>query len=342
MLQVGLIGLGVHGRRYAKHLQEGVPGVRLVAVCRRNPAEVEKAARELGVTGYSSPEALVDDEAVHAVLIVTPPPTHLPLIRLALNRSKPVLVEKPLTQTLAEAQEVHAAVTRSGVPLFLAQTLRYNPALLAARRELRRIAPIRSLTAAQRLPHADLQWQNTESMSPLGSILNTGVHLYDLVRWIVGAEFDRVACMARRVENPFHEDLFKLQATLQGHDALVSLEIAKCTGSRSSNLEIVGAQGQIWVDYQMDSVTLLQGSERTVLRAPSPEPTLPRVLQDFAHHVEHGEPMPITAMDGVRTLEVVEACYRSMAEEHSEPVARPQLVPTLRTLTPERPPQTEH
>lgn len=327
MLQVGLIGLGVHGRRYAKHLKEGVRGVRLVAVCRRNAAETEKAARELDVTGYSSAEALLDDPEVHAVLIVSPPPSHLGLIRMALDRRKPVLVEKPLTQTLAEAQEVHSAVTRSGVPVFLAQTLRYNPALLTARRELRRIAPIRSFTASQRLPHADLQWQNTESMSPLGSILNTGVHLYDLVRWMLGVEFDRVACIARRVDNPFHEDLFKLQATLQGSDALVSLEIAKCTASRSSNLELVGAQGQIWVDYQMDSVTLLQGTERTVLRTPDPTPTLPHVLEDFAHHLEHGEPMPITTADGVRTLEVVEACYRSLAEEHSEPVARPQSDP---------------
>ena len=341
MLQVGLIGLGVHGRRYAKHLHEGVPGVRLVAVCRRNAAESDKAARELGVTGYSSAEALLDDEEVHAVLIVTPPPTHLPLIRMALDRRKPVLVEKPLTQTLAEAHEVQAAVVRSGVSLFLAQTLRYNPALLAARRELRRIAPIRSLTASQRLPHAELQWQNTESMSPLGSILNTGVHLYDLVRWMLGAEFDRVACVARRVDNPFHEDLFKLQASMQGHEALVSLEIAKCTGSRSSNLELVGAQGQIWVDYQLDSVTLLQGTERTVLRAPDSTPTLPHVLQDFAHHLEHGEPMPITALDGVRTLEVVEACYRSMAEEHSEPVARPHVDLAPRSVMPERPSQTE-
>jgi predicted dehydrogenase len=327
MLQVGLIGLGVHGRRYAKHLQEGVEGVRLVAVCRRHRAEGESLAQELGVTAYSDAEALVDDTEVHAVLVVTPPPSHLPLVRLALDRGKPVLVEKPLTQTLAEALETQALVARSGVPLFLAQTLRYNPALLVARRELRRLGAIRSITASQRLPHADLQWQNNDSTHPLGSILNTGVHVYDLVRWMFGLEFERVYCQAHRMENPFHEDLFKVQASLLNHDALVALEVAKCTGSRSSNLEIVGAHGQLWVDYQEDSVTLLEGRERTVLRAPSAEPTLPRMLHDFAHHLEHGEPMPITAQDGVRTLEVVEACYRSLAEDRPEPVARPYVVP---------------
>lgn len=327
MLQVGLIGLGVHGRRYAKHLVEGIDGVRLVAVCRRHRPEMERMAQEWGVTAYDDPEALIDDPEVHAVLVVTPPPSHLPLVRLALDRAKPVLVEKPLTQTLAEAVEVQTLVARSGVPLFLAQTLRYNPALLLARRELRRLGAIRSFTASQRLPHADLQWQNNDSTHPLGSVLNTGVHLYDLVRWMLGLEFERVYCQAHRMDNPFHEDLFKMQASLHSHDALVSLEIAKCTASRSSNLEIVGAHGQLWVDYQEDSVMLLEGRERTMLRAPGSEPTLPRMLHDFAHHLEHGEPMPITAHDGVRTLEVVEAAYRSLSEDQPQNVTRPQHAP---------------
>lgn len=326
MLQVGLIGLGVHGKRYLRHLTEGVPGLRLVAVCRRHGSEAERIGREFGVQAYSDAAALIDDPAVQAVLIVTPPPSHLVLAAAALERGKPALLEKPLTQTLGEAHDLQTIVKRAGTPLFLGQTLRYNVALQLARRELRRIGPIRAVTASQRLPHAGLSWQNSDSTHPLGSILNTGVHLFDLVRWMFGWEFDRVYCQTHRVENPFHEDLFKMQATVQDHAALIALEVAKCTDSRSSNLEIVGAQGQLWVDYQMDSVVLLQGHERTVLREPGPVLTLPHLLADFAHHLEHGEPMPITVQDGVRTLEVVEACYRSLAEARQEPVGRPHLV----------------
>lgn len=326
MLQVGLIGLGIHGQRYARHLAQGVPGIRLVAVCRRQRQEVERIGRELGVTAYSDPEALLDDPEVHAVLIVTPPPTHLALATQAFERGKPVLLEKPITQTLGEAHDLAEYVQRNGTPLFLAQSLRYNAGLLCARGELRRIGPVRSMTASQRLPHADLSWQNSDSTHPLGSILNTGVHLFDLVRWMLGVEFDRVYCMAQRVENPFHEDLFKMQASLQNHDALVALEVAKCTASRSSSLEIVGALGQLWVDFGIDQVTLVQGTERTVLREAAPEHTLPKLLEDFAHHLEHGESMPITVHDGVRTLEVVEACYRSLSENRPEPVSRPHLV----------------
>jgi predicted dehydrogenase len=246
------------------------------------------------------------------VLIVTPPPTHLSLARLALERGKPVLLEKPLTHTLDEARELEQLVHSTGTALFLAQTLRYNPALQLARHELGRIGDVRALTASQRLPHADLPWQNREASHPLGSVLNTGVHLYDLVRWMLGAEFDAVYCSAHRVENRFHEDLFKVQATLRGRETPVALEIAKCTRSRSSNLELVGERGQLWVDYQLDRVVHVEEMQRHELRAARPEHTLPHVLRDFQSHVESGATMPITASDGVRTLEVVEACYRSV------------------------------
>ena len=331
MVGVGVIGLGSHGLRYVRHVARDVPGMQLVAVCRRDPHHAERVGREWGVPHFTNPEALLEHPGVNAVVIVTPPPTHLFLATLALERGKPVLLEKPLTQVLDEAFELERIVQETGTPLMLAQTLRYNVALRLARDELERIGPVRSLTASQRLPRTDLAWQNTETTHPLGSILNTGVHLYDLVRWMLGAEFERVYCHAHRVENPFHEDMFKVQATLRDCDTLVALEVAKCTQSRSANLEIVGQHGQLWVDYHVDQVVHVEGPRRTVLRPAQPEPTLPPLLAAFTHCIVNFESMPITARDGLRTLEIVEACYRSLAESRPEFVSRPHRLNTPRS-----------
>lgn len=320
MLRVGLIGLGVHGQRYARHVANDIAGMRLSAVCRRDAAEAEKIAGDHGAAWFTDATRLVESPHVDAVLIVTPPPSHLQLARLALERGKPVLLEKPLTHTLGEARQLEQLVHSSGTALFLAQTLRYNPALQLARRELQRIGHVRALTASQRLPHADLAWQTRDASHPLGSVLNTGVHLYDLVRWLLGAEFESVYCTAYRVENRFHEDLFKVQATLRQRATPVALEIAKCTRSRSSNLELVGERGQLWVDYQFDRVVHVEDTQRHELRAAAPEHTLPHVLRDFQSHVESGTAMPITVRDGVRTLEVVDACYRSVRSGRAERV----------------------
>lgn len=326
MLSVGLIGLGVHGLRYARHLAADVPGVSLAAVCRRDAHQAERVGREFGVPHFRDAAELLEHPGVDAVAIVTPPPTHLPLATLALERGKPVLLEKPLTQALDEAYELERVVLQTGTPLLLAQTLRYNVSLRLARQELPRLGAVRSLTISQRLSRTDLAWQNTETTHPLGAILNTGVHLYDLVRWLLGAEFERIYCLAHRVENPFHEDLFKVQATLRDSHTLVALEVAKCTQSRSSNLEIVGERGQLWVDYNVDQVVHVEGNQRTVLRQAKPEPTIPPLLADFARCLTSFESMPVTVRDGLRTLEVVEACYRSLAESRPEFVSRPHRV----------------
>lgn len=322
-MRVGLIGVGVHGLRYAQHIVRDVDDMTLAAICRRDAAEAERLGRELGAAWFTDAATLLDAPDIDAVLIVTPPATHLELARAALERGKPVLLEKPLTHTLGAARVLERLVETTGTPLFLAQTLRYNPALRLARRELALIGAIRSITASQRLPHAALEWQNRESNDPLGSVLNTGVHLYDLVRWMSGAEFERVYCTTYNIENRYHEDLFKVQATLRGHDVPVALEIAKCTDSRSSNLELVGEHGQLWVDYQIDRVVHVKGRDRHELRPAHPEYTLPFVLRDFQRHVEERRPMPITVQDGVRTLEVVDACYRSVRSSRAEPIETP-------------------
>ena len=321
MMRVGVIGLGSHGQRYARHVAQDVDGMTLSAVCRRDASEAARLGRELSAAWFTEPSGLLDSPDVDVVVIVTPPATHLELARLALERRKPVLLEKPLTHTLESARELEQLVETTHTPLFLAQTLRYSPSLQLARRELERIGGVRALTASQRLPHTDLAWQNRATPHPLGSVLNTGVHLYDLVRWMLGAEFDAVYCTAYKVENRHHEDLFKVQATLRDRETLVALEIAKCTRSRSSNLELVGERGQLWVDYHFDRVELVVGSKRHELRQAQPEYTLPRVLRDFQRHVETGMGMPITAHDGVRTLEVVDACYRSMRSGRAQSVS---------------------
>ena len=322
MLRVGIIGLGAHGRRYVKHVMDDVPDMRLVAVCRRDRVEGERVAGAAGARYIADAVELIAAPDVDAVILVTPPPSHLAVARAALEAGKPVVVEKPLTQTLAEARELARMVERTRVPLLLAQTLRYNAALQVARDALPRIGPLRTVTASQRLPRAGLEWQNAPAGAPLGAVLNTGVHLFDLVRWMLGAEFASVFCTARCIENPHHEDTFKVQATLRGSDVLVALEVAKATQSRSSNLELVGEHGQLWVDYQTDAVVLIAGNQRTTLREPGVVYTIPLLLKDFAHRIASAQPMPITAHDGVRTLEVADACYRSMASGRVEEIVR--------------------
>ncbi|WP_369069817.1 Gfo/Idh/MocA family protein [Kineococcus terrestris] len=102
----GFVGTGGIARTLARAL-ELVPGGRLVAVCSRSAARAEAFAAEHGAErGYDDVERMLADPAVDAVYVATPHPQHHAPARAALLAGTPVLVEKPVTVTLAALRDL--------------------------------------------------------------------------------------------------------------------------------------------------------------------------------------------------------------------------------------------
>lgn len=108
MYGIGIIGLGVMGRRFIQGLKAN-PDFRIVA-------GYDPAAVETDVTRAASVEALLADPAVDCVYIATPPATHEALVRQAVEARKAVFCEKPLTADPDSARRCLETVARSGVP----------------------------------------------------------------------------------------------------------------------------------------------------------------------------------------------------------------------------------
>jgi len=310
-LRVGVVGAGTHGVRYLRHLLQDVPGLAPVALCRRDAGAGNELAASLGIPWFPSGDALIDHPDVDAVIVVTPPASHFPLAARALAAGKPVLVEKPMTGTLAEARELAALASRPDVPaLMIAQPLRWNPVLQRARELWPRLGRVHLVRVAQRLAPTSLGWQRDRRETVGGSVLLTGVHLFDLVRWLTGREFVRVDSRQRQVANPVVEDLFLARAELDD-GCWVSCEVSKFTQSRAAWLEAVGEAGQLWADYLAGGLVLRCGREEIREEIDARAPTLPAVLAAWRDALAGRGGMPVTARDGLRTLEMVDACYRS-------------------------------
>ena len=327
-LRIGVVGAGTHGCRYVRHLVRGdVPGLTCTALCRRDRAAGEAAAAEFGVRWTGEADALLAAPDVDAVIVATPPGSHAALATAALDAGKPVLLEKPLTGTLAEARALAAHAARPGAPsLMLAQTLRWNPVLRRARARWPELGPVHLVRLAQRLAPTTLSWQRQRAETVGGSVLLTGVHIIDLAHWLTGREFTRVASRQRRVLNPVVEDLFLAHAELDD-GCWVSLEVSKYTHSRAGWLEAVGEAGQLHADYQDGGLRWRRGREEEREDVRASVPTLPAMLADWREALRGDAPVPVTAADGVRTLAVVEACYRAAGCEASVPVAPPDPPP---------------
>lgn len=309
-LRIGVIGAGTHGTRYLRHAAGDVPGMSATALCRRDETAGAALADELGCRFHREPEALIGDPQVDAVIVATPPSTHFELAAAVLDAGKPLLLEKPMTGTLDQAIRLTALDADAGRPLMLAHTLRWNPVLQKVRELWPRLGQVHLVRAAQRLQPTQLAWQRDLAQTVGGSVLLTGVHLFDTVRWLTGQEFEQVDSRQARILNPVVEDFFLARARISG-GITASLEVSKYTQSRSCWLEAVGQDAQLWADYLHGGVVLRQGAQEERFEVSARVPTLPIVLGDWLAVLRQGDAPPVTAADGLATLAMVEACYRS-------------------------------
>jgi len=321
-LRLGIIGAGVHGGRYLRHALADVPGLRPTVICRRDRAAGEALARDTGVRYEPDAARLIDAADVDAVLVATPPSSHLELARAVLAAGKPLLLEKPLTATLDEARALARLDAGGAPPLMLAQTLRWNPVVRRARQLWPSLGPVRLVRLAQRLEPTALAWQHDPATAGGGSVLLTGVHLFDLARFLTGREVVAVDSRQRNWRNRACEDLFLARAELDD-GALVSFEVSKFGRARGGLLEAVGEEGQLLADYQFGGLRIIRGREVTTEELSADTPTLPLVLGDWlACARDPARPAPpVTALDGLRTLEIAAACYRSHARRREIAIA---------------------
>lgn len=319
-LGIGLIGVGKHGSRYAKHITEDLPQLRLVAIACRDAEGRRAAAEQFRCQGYADYRDLLAASDVDVVAIVVPPMLHLEIIEAAAAAGKPVLLEKPAAVNVATGRKMLRAVRQAGIPVMVAQTLRYNGVVRAMRAALPRIGAIHAIRLGQRFEPSRPGWIDDPSLAGGGVTLMTGVHCFDLARLLSGVEADEAMCRVGAVGTVATEDNFAAVVSMGGGRVLAAIAGSRATASRSGGIEVAGEEGQLIGDHLLNQAAFYQGSTGTPLPIPAPLQTVREILADFSAAVTHGRPMPIPLEEGLRAVAIAEACYRSAKSGKAEAV----------------------
>ena len=319
-LRLGLAGLGIHGRRYAQHLLAGeIPGAALTAVCRRDEARGREFARRHRLAYVGRAVDLADHPEVDAVILVLPPDEHPAAAEACLSHGRPVLVEKPLAPDAGRARVIVEAVERSGGFLMAAHTLRFDAVVEALLRERESIGPIVAVAVNQRFEPTDREW--IDRPEPGGLVLNTGVHGFDLMRYLTGLEATIVQAQTASKLTRRTEDQFSALVHLDPGEVLATIDNVRCTHSRAGRIELIGERGQLWGDHIHRTLERVSGRERTDLGPVPVKHTVPTALTTFVDNVREGLPSPITAGDGLAALQMVDAARLSARTGRAVPIA---------------------
>lgn len=316
-VRIGLIGAGKHGSRYIKHIVEDIAQAELVALCRRDRHEGEQLAAMRNCVYYSDYRQLLADPRVDVVAIVVPPYLHGEMVTAACHVGKPILIEKPFAISVTEARRLRDLITASQVRCMVAHTLRFNAVVRAMKAHIAQIAPLHSLYLSQRFEPSPLLWLDHKAESGGGIILHTGVHSFDLLRFLSDCEVTQVWCMTATRFTKETEDNFIMLCQLSDSARTLTMQGvaagSRSTQSRSGLIELSGENGQLLGDHHHGFASLIKGTERISLSIEPAVPTVRETLQVFIDGLQNGTPFPITPEDGLRAVAIAEACYRSAA-----------------------------
>ena len=187
------------------------------------------------------------------------------IVEAAVRAGKPLLLEKPLASSLAEARRIRDLVAERGLRCMVAHTLRFNGVVRALRAHLDEIAPLQTMCLTQRFEPSILGWLDRRAESGGGIALHTGVHSFDLLHHLSGHEVGQVWGMVDRRFTRETEDSFSLLFRMREAPVHGSVSGSRTTLGRNGFIELGGERGQLVGDHVHGVAHLLRGRERTPL-----------------------------------------------------------------------------
>jgi len=281
-IRAAVIGVGYLGRFHAqKYAQAG--GCELVAVVDARPEAREQVAAELKTRALADHRELLG--ALDAVSVVTPTPAHFAIAREFLEHGAHVLVEKPITETPAQARELIATAARARRVLQVGHLERFNAAILAAMPFLR--AP-RFVECHRLAPYR-------ERGTDVNVVLDLMIHDIDIVQTIVGAPISAIEAIGTPV---FSEEIDIANARIRFANGCV----ANATASRVSlkterKLRVFEDDAYLSLDLQQKILTVIR--KRSAADGPGP---LPVTIEE--QNLEQGDALKAeidSFLDCVRT-----------------------------------------
>jgi predicted dehydrogenase len=297
-IRAAVIGVGYLGRFHAQKYAQAA-GCELVAVADSRQDAGEKVAVEVGTRWVEDYRELLGK--VDAVSVVTPTPAHFPITRDFLNAGAHVLVEKPITETVAEAREmIELAASRKRV-LQVGHLERFNAAILAAEPYLR--SP-RFVECVRMAPYR-------ERGTDVNVVLDLMIHDIDIVQTIVDAPITSIDAVGTPV---FSDEIDIANARIHFADGCV----ANVTASRVSvkterKLRIFEDDAYLSLDLQQKILTLIR--KRPPSDPPGPLPViieeqnldqgdaLKAEIESFLDCIRTGRPPVVPGEAGLMALE---------------------------------------
>jgi predicted dehydrogenase len=342
-LHVGVIGLGMG--RYHLERYQNVRQAKVEAICDSNVDLAHRTAKEFSVPQvFTSFDEFLANADIDAVSIVVPNFLHKEMTLACLEKGWHILCEKPMAMNTAEALEMQAKVQESGRKFMIHFNQRFRPEHQYFKKVVAsgELGPVYYATAGWRrmryIPGLG-GWFTQKKFSGGGPLIDLGVHMLDLTRWIIGrpkvttvsgSTFGEIGARIARAEGKAFdvEDLASALIRFDNGTTLhlevswalnferrekIFLELSGPAGGLSS-ISYAGKEKEISIFREQDGVL----TQTEPISYPT---TFASAQQHFIDCILNDTEPDANAEDGVEIMRILDAIYQS-AHEHREVTVR--------------------
>lgn len=295
-----------------------VPGSSLVAVMRRDATKAKDYAERHGVSKwYTNASELINDPAVNAVYVATPPKYHEAYTIAALLAGKPVYVEKPMSVNTASCLRMQTASDQTGMKLCVAHYRRALPMFNRIKQLLDEgvVGKIRTVKLTMLQPDqssvialTENNWRVDPEMAGAGLFFDLAPHQLDLMVYLFGKAVETYGLAANQA------GLYKAEDVVTGimrleNDILFNGQwcFTVAEGMEEDLVEINGSDGKISFPVFGYEVTIQTGNEKKVLTFEPPahiqQPMIAKVVQYFLGKGNN----PCSAADAILSMTVMDS-----------------------------------
>jgi predicted dehydrogenase len=323
-VKVALIGGGNISDTHARAALAA--GLTLVGVYGDNRTRSRELAARYGMTAYDTLDSLVVQRSIDIVMIGSPSGCHAEEARTAALAGCHVLVEKPLDVTTERIDKLLHKVERTGVVLGVFFQDRLKPDIVAMKSRILSgeigtplIATGEVKWFRPREYYANSRWRGTRAFDGGGALMNQGIHTVDLMLYLLGPVKRVSGLTATRFHTIETEDTATaLLEFASGAQGTIDVSTAAFPG-RPRRLLVAGSAGSLLLEGdRLREATVESGTDPPPENAASPVVSdvsgHQRIIEDFVDAIRTGRPPVCDGAEGRRSVEVVEAVYRSARE----------------------------
>ncbi|MGH2389427.1 MAG: Gfo/Idh/MocA family protein [Chloroflexota bacterium] len=315
-IRIGLIGAGSVGGWHLNSYRKA--GATIVAVADPNQQLGEQRAAEFSCRFYADYTAMLETEQLDAVSVCTPPYLHREHVLAAMDRGLHVLCEKPFAASMEDALAMTAAAARGKQTLQVGFVHRfYEPAqrarAYAQEGTLGKVISFHNRFAVDnRKAHRD--WVLDPRRAGGGAFMDTAMHSVDLFRFVIG-EIVAVTAHQRTVAEGLRVEDTGVLVVRSASGVLGVIEADWMTPTVDYTFAVYGMNGAVRVGYEPAELHSWIGPAASWTQEPlASVEAMARFDREIEHFLDcvRGTAQPaVTADDGLRALQIIQAAYKS-------------------------------